>query len=66
MTVSNVMPKTFSYQDLRKKDTMSPPGGMIRQKYPGADRVKKAFHNIYHKSYLCKKIIRRKKTGGGT
>ena len=39
MTVPNFMSKTFSYQDLRSV-TQRSPWRMIRQKYPGADRVK--------------------------
>ena len=40
MTVPNIMAKAFFYQDLRRgRGTMCPPLGMVRQKYPGADRV---------------------------
>ena len=41
MTVPNFMSKAFSYQDLGSGRTMCPPWCMIRQKYPGSDRVNK-------------------------
>ena len=40
MTVRNFMSKAFSYQDLRR-------WGMVRQKYPVADRVN-AYYNFIH------------------
>ena len=49
MTVPNFMSKAFFYQDLRGgsgRGRYVPPGGMIRQKYPGADRVKKMLRAI--------------------
>ena len=44
MTVPSLMSKAFSYQDLHRKGrggraVCVPPRGMVRQKYPGADRV---------------------------
>ena len=46
MNVSNLMSKAFSYQDLRSGGHyVRPPlsQGMIRQEYPGAERVKTKF-----------------------
>ena len=39
MTVPNFMSKELSFQDLRRGALFTPLRGMIRQKYPGADRV---------------------------
>ena len=40
MTVSKFMSKAFFYRDLRRGGGVPYPQGMIRQKYPRADRVK--------------------------
>ena len=61
MTVPNFMSKAFFYWDLRRLEgggeftqvgggggalcVAPPPQGMIRQKYPGADRVKNSEYN---------------------
>ena len=58
MTVPNCMSKAFSYQDLRRGRLCTPiPRGMVRQKYPRANRVKiyiflelKDMHNKSHNS----------------
>ena len=42
MAVPNFMSKAFCYWDLRGGDL---PQGMIRQKYPGADRFKNGNYN---------------------
>ena len=49
MTVPHFLSKTFSYQDLRRGEgggalCSSSPPGMIRQKYPGADRAKQSYN----------------------
>ena len=48
MTVPNFMSKAFFYQDLRRGEggALCAPLDMIRQKYPGADRVKKSECNF--------------------
>ena len=50
----NFMSKAFSYQDLRRGEGAL---GMIKQKYPGADRVKSAV-NRYFVNYFCFTLIR--------
>ena len=48
MAVPNFMSKAFFYQDLRRGEggALCAPLDMIRQKYPGADRVKKSECNF--------------------
>ena len=45
MTVPNFMSKAFFYRDLRGGEGGDLPQGMMRQKYPGADRVKNDNYN---------------------
>ena len=53
MTVPNFMSKVGSYQDLGRGALCAPPRGIIRQKFPGAARVKIISRNFEEELIIC-------------